>query len=49
MASLETFRSFGETLKAARIEQKRSLDDVASAIKINRRNLEAIEAGDLAK
>ena len=49
MASLETFRSFGESLKAARIEQKRSLDDVASAIKINRRNLEAIEAGDLAK
>jgi transcriptional regulator with XRE-family HTH domain len=49
MASLETFRSFGESLKAARIEQKRSLDDVASAIKINRRHLEAIEAGDLAK
>jgi transcriptional regulator with XRE-family HTH domain len=49
MASLETFRSFGESLKAARIEQKRSLDDVASAIKINRHHLEAIEAGDIAK
>ena len=49
MASLETFRSFGESLKAARIEQKRSLDDVASAIKINRRHLEAIEAGELSK
>jgi transcriptional regulator with XRE-family HTH domain len=49
MASLETFRTFGETLKAARIEQKRSLDDVASAIKINRRHLEAIEAGELDK
>jgi transcriptional regulator with XRE-family HTH domain len=49
MASLETFRSFGESLKAARIEQKRSLDDLASAIKINRRHLEAIEAGDLTK
>jgi hypothetical protein len=48
MASLETFRTFGESLKAARIEQKRSLDDVASAIKINRRHLEAIEAGNLA-
>ncbi len=47
MASLETFQTFGETLKAARIEQKRSLDDVASAIKINRRHLEAIEAGNL--
>src|SRR5580692_9460589 len=49
MPSLETFRTFGETLKAARIEQKRSLDDVASAIKINRRHLETIEAGELDK
>lgn len=49
MASLETFQAFGETLKAARIEQKRGLDDIASAIKINRRHLESIEAGDLAK
>jgi transcriptional regulator with XRE-family HTH domain len=49
MASLETFQTFGESLKAARIEQKRSLDDIASAIKINRRHLESIEAGDLAK
>jgi transcriptional regulator with XRE-family HTH domain len=49
MASLETFQTFGESLKAARIEQKRSLDDVASAIKINRRHLEAIEAGELTK
>ncbi len=49
MVSLENFRTFGESLKAARIEQKRSLDDIASAIKIHRRHLEAIEAGDLAK
>ncbi len=49
MASLETFQTFGETLKAARIEQKRSLDAVAFAIKINRRHLEAIEAGELSK
>ncbi len=49
MTSLENFRSFGESLKAARIEQKRSLDDLASAIKINRKHLEAIESGDLSK
>jgi len=49
MPSLETFRSFGESLKAARIGKKRSLDDVADAIKINRRHLEAIEAGEFEK
>ena len=47
MASAETFRAFGEKLRAARVEQRRSLEDVASAIKINRRHLEAIEAGNL--
>ncbi len=49
MTALDNFRIFGESLKAARIEQKRSLDDVASAIKINRRHLEAIESGDFDK
>ena len=47
MASAETFREFGEKLRAARVEQQRSLEDIASAIKINRRHLEAIEAGNL--
>ncbi len=49
MPSSETFRSFGERLQAARTQQGRSLDDIASTIKINRRHLESIEAGDLEK
>ncbi len=47
MVSAETFRVFGEKLRARRIEQQRSLEDIASAIKINRRHLESIESGDL--
>src|SRR3954470_12150348 len=43
----ETFRSYGESLKQARLTQRRSLDDLASALKIHKRHLEAIEAGDI--
>jgi transcriptional regulator with XRE-family HTH domain len=49
MASADLLRTFGEKLRAARTEQQRSLSDIASAIKINRRHLEAIEAGDLSQ
>ena len=49
MASVDILRTFGEKLRAARVEQQRSLGDIASAIKINRRHLEAIEAGDLSQ
>ncbi|SRR5579883_1202232 len=47
MASADTLRSFGEQLRSERQKQRRSLDDIASSIKIHRRHLEAIEAGDL--
>ncbi|HZK77122.1 MAG TPA: helix-turn-helix domain-containing protein [Candidatus Kapabacteria bacterium] len=49
MASADILRTFGEKLRAARTEQQRSVADIASAIKINRRHLEAIEAGDLSQ
>src|SRR5580692_4978326 len=47
MASADTLRTFGETLQSARLNRGRSLDDLASALKIHRRHLEAIEAGNL--
>jgi len=43
----ETFRTYGESLKQARLNQRRSLDDLSSALKIHKRHLEAIEAGDI--
>jgi hypothetical protein len=43
----ETFRTYGESLKQARLTQKRSLDDLSSSLKIHKRHLEAIEAGDI--
>lgn len=49
MVSEETPGTFWESLKAARMKQSRSMEEIASAIKINRRHLEAIEAGDLSK
>jgi transcriptional regulator with XRE-family HTH domain len=44
-----TFREFGESLKKARTEQSRTLDDLASYTKIHRRHLEAIESGDISQ
>ena len=49
MATANTLQTFGEELRAARIAQGRRLEDVASAIKINRHHLESIEAGDLSQ
>ena len=43
----ETFRTYGESLKPARLTQRRSLDDLSSSLKIHKRHLEAIEAGDI--
>jgi len=43
----DTLQTFGEALKAARLERGRSLDDLASSLKIHRRHLEAIESGNL--
>ncbi len=42
----ESFQSFGEELRQARLAKGRSLDEIASSTKIHRRHLEAIEAGD---
>ncbi len=47
MISAASLRTFGEKLRQARLEQQRSLEEIAAAIKINRHHLEAIEAGDL--
>jgi len=47
MASADTLLTFGETLRDARLKRGRSLDDLASSLKINRRHLEAIEAGNI--
>lgn len=47
MIPVETFRRFGEALKQARQAKNRSLDDIASSIRVNRRHLESIEAGNL--
>src|SRR5437763_15005174 len=49
MISEERFRAFGDELRRAREARGRALDDIASQTKINRRHLEAIEAGDLAR
>jgi hypothetical protein len=45
----EQFRQLATDLKQARTARSRSLDDIASQTKINRRHLEAIEAGDLSR
>jgi hypothetical protein len=45
----EQFRTLASDLKQARLARSRSLDDIASQTKINRRHLEAIEAGDLTR
>jgi hypothetical protein len=42
-----SMRDFGEQLKRARLQQSRSLDDLAAQTKIHRRHLEAIEAGEI--
>jgi len=43
------FQAFGEELRKARTQKARSLDDLSSLLKIHRRHLEAIEAGDLSR
>jgi transcriptional regulator with XRE-family HTH domain len=42
----DKYKKIGEVLKAARIEQKRELSEIAEATKIMERYLEAIEAGN---
>src|SRR4051812_46674247 len=49
MFTEERFKEFGAELKRARETRARSLDDIASQTKINRRHLESIESGDLSR
>jgi transcriptional regulator with XRE-family HTH domain len=43
------FQALGEELRKARAARSRSLEDLASQLKIHRRHLEAMEEGDLAR
>src|SRR6266536_2260060 len=49
MFTEERFKELATELKQARLARARSLEDIASQTKINRRHLESIEAGDLAR